>query len=312
MAAAALPLVQAPENVGATTLLLRGRYDLRGGYAALSMLLRLTAIVIGTQLGVWETVALIVAAQLIATAVVSVAGAAALRRYPSGAEEPLADERRELLGFVLASSVATGVVSLRATLAPLVLGTVAGTTALGLFRVAQAPQTGLTAASSPVRLVLLTEHTRDWERGREGVVMAGVRRYSLLAAALMAVAVPVFFVAMPWLVETVFGDDYRGAIDAARIVLFAGAIQVVLGWSKSLPTTVGRPRLRVLTHGVEAAVLLPLVAVLGAAWEVTGAAVAVLLSTLAFAGAWAVVLARLQGDVAAVAAGPRPGSAPAA
>jgi O-antigen/teichoic acid export membrane protein len=312
LAAAALPLVQAPENVGATALLLRGRYDLRGGYTALSMLLRLTAIVIGTQLGVWETVALIVAAQVIATAVVSVVGAAALRRFPSGAEEPLSDERRELVGFVLGSSVATGVVSLRATLAPLVLGTVAGTTALGLFRVAQAPQTGLTAASSPVRLVLLTEHTRDWERGREGVVMAGVRRYSLLAAALMAVAVPVFFVAMPWLVETVFGDDYRGAIDGARIVLFAGAIQVVLGWSKSLPTTVGRPRLRVLTHGVEAAVLLPLVAVLGAAWDVTGAAVAVLLSTLAFAGAWAVVLARLQGEVAAVAAGPRPGSAPAA
>jgi O-antigen/teichoic acid export membrane protein len=95
-------------------------------------------------------------------------------------------------------------------------------------------------------------------------------------------------------------------------VLFAGAIQVVLGWSKSLPTTVGRPRLRVLTHGVEAAVLLPLVAAFGAAWGVTGAAVAVLLSTLAFAAAWAVVLARLSGDVAAIAAGPRPGSAPAA
>jgi O-antigen/teichoic acid export membrane protein len=310
--AAALPVVQAPENVGATALLLRGRYDLRGAYTALSMGLRLAAIAIGTQLGVWETVALIVAAQLVATAIVSAAGLAALRRFPRAHEQPLASERGELTSFVLGSSLATGVVSLRATLAPLVLGAVAGTTALGLFRVAQAPQTGLTAASSPVRLVLLTEHTRDWERGREGAVMAGVRRYSVLAAALMAVAVPVFFLAMPWLVETVFGADYRGAVDAARIVLFAGAIQVVLGWSKSLPTTVGRPRLRVLTHGVEAAVLLPLVAALGAAWEVTGAAVAVLLSTLAFAAAWAVVLARLSGDVAAIATGPRPGSAPAA
>jgi O-antigen/teichoic acid export membrane protein len=243
---------------------------------------------------------------------VSAAGTAALRRFPQATEQPLTDDRRELISFVLGSSLATGVVSLRATLAPLVLGTVAGTTALGLFRVAQAPQTGLTAASSPVRLVLLTEQTRAWEGGRERAVMAGLRRYSLAAAALMTAAVPVFFLAMPWLVETVFGDDYGGAVDAARIVLFAGAIQVVLGWSKSLPTTVGRPRLRVVTHGVEAAVLLPLVAVLGAVWDVTGAAVAVLLSTLAFAAAWAVVLARLHGDVAAIAAGPRTGSAPAA
>ena len=42
------------------------------------------------------------------------------------------------------------------------------------LRVAQAPQSGLSAASSPVRLILLTEQTRDWEHGRERAVLRGL------------------------------------------------------------------------------------------------------------------------------------------
>jgi O-antigen/teichoic acid export membrane protein len=309
LAAAALPLVQAPENVGGTALLLHGRYDLRGAYLALSMGLRFVAIVIGVQIGVWQTIALIVVAQLLATAIVSMAGVAALRRFPVVPERQLGDDRREILSFVAGSSVATAIISLRTTVAPMVLGVVSGTSAVGLFRVAQAPQTGLTAATAPVRLVLLTEHTRDWERGRMQAVMAAVRAYSVRAAGLIAVAVPILFVLMPWLVETFFRDEaYEAAIDAARIVLVAAAIHAVLGWSKSLPTSIGRPRLRIITHGIEAAVLLPLVAVFASEWGVTGAAVAVLCSAVAFGLAWLVAIVRLRSEVAALA--PRPTSAP--
>ena len=112
----------------------------------------------------------------------------------------------------------------------------------------------------------------------------------------MVVAVPVFFVAMPWLVEVVFGDEYAGAVDAARIVLLAAAIQFAIGWTKSLPVTIGRPQLRIVTHGLETLVAIPLVAVLGAEWGATGAAVAVLASTVVFAAAWGVALSRLRSD----------------
>jgi O-antigen/teichoic acid export membrane protein len=61
--------------------------------------------------------------------------------------------------------------------------------------------------------------------------------------------------------------------------------------------TIGRPQLRIVTHGVETLVAVPLVAVLGNEWGATGAAVAVLVSTAAFAGAWAVALARLWAAV---------------
>ncbi len=294
LVAAVLPLVQSVENVAGTALLLHGRYDLRGWYSALAQGLRFSGVVVGVQFGAWQAILGIVAAQALATLLVSGAGLAALRRFPAAVAVPLGDDRSEIRSFVIASTIGTGVVSLRTTLPPLVLGPVAGTDPVGLLKIAQAPQTGLGAASSPVRLVLLTEQTRAWEQGRESEVYRGVRRYMLAAAALMAVAVPVFYALMPWLVRTVFKDDYQGAITAARIVLFAGALQVVLGWTKSFPTTIGRPRLRILAHTVEAAVLLPLVAVLGDRHGVTGAAVAILVATCAFAGVWALLLVRLR------------------
>jgi O-antigen/teichoic acid export membrane protein len=296
---ALLPLVQATENVGATALLLRGRYDLRGAYQAFSMALRLAAIVLAAPYGVTETLAAIVVAQAIATVAVSAVGLAAFRRFPSAPAQPLGTDRREVISFTLQSSVGTGVVSLRTTLVPLVLGVVAGPTQVGLFRIAQTPQTGLAAASSPARLVLLTDQTRAWEYGRQQSVLAGVRTYTLVAGALMLAAVPVFVLAMPWLVETVFGSEYSGAVDAARIIVVAAAIQFALGWSKSLPVTIGRPRIRIVTHGLEALVVIPLVAVLGSEWGATGAAVAVLVATLVFAAAWGFAIARLRVDLAA-------------
>ena len=193
--AAALPLAQAPENIATTALLLRGRYDLRGLYQSFSMALRLAAVAIGVDYGISETIAGIVLAQLVSTAAVSVVGIVAFRRFPQEPAAALTEDRRAIITFVLQSSAATGLISLRNALAPLLLGIVSGPTQVGLFRIAQAPQTGFTAASAPVRLVMLTEQTRDWERGRHERVLAGVRRYTLVAIALCIVLVPLLLVA---------------------------------------------------------------------------------------------------------------------
>jgi O-antigen/teichoic acid export membrane protein len=299
LAAALLPLVQAPENVGATALLLHSRYDLRSAYQAGSAALRLVAIAAGAPFGVEEALAAVVVAQVVATGVVSVVGLVALRRFPQAPARELGEDVPGIRSFVLQSTVATGVISLRTTLVPLVLGVVAGPTQVGLFRIAQTPQTGLAAASSPARLMLLTEQTRDWEGGRHVSVLDGIRKYTIGATAIMVVAVPAFFFAMPWLVQTVFGAEYEPAVEAARIVLLAAAIQFAIGWTKSLPVTIGRPQLRIVTHGLETIVAIPLVAVLGTEWGATGAAVAVLVSTGVFAVAWAIAIARLRSDMGA-------------
>jgi O-antigen/teichoic acid export membrane protein len=174
------------------------------------------------------------------------------------------------------------------------LGVVAGPVQVGLFRLAQAPQAGYAALSSPVRMIMLTEQTRDWERGEVARVLRGVRRYTRVSAALTVVALLPLVLVMPNLMEIVFGAKYLGAVDAARLMLVAASIQLVLGWTKSFPTSIGRPNLRLITHGAETVVLIPLVVVFGLAWGATGAALAVVASSAVFAAAWAIVYARVS------------------
>jgi len=292
--AAALPLVQAPENVGGVALILRGRYDIRAFFLFLSMALRLGAIAIGTRYGLTQTIAAIVVAQVLATAAVLAAGWTAFRRNPRVAAVSIGEERPEIARFVLQSSLATGVVALRSTLSPLLLGVVSSPNQVGYFRVAQSPQQGFAALSAPARLVLLTEQTRAWERGTRAAVFAGVRRYSLGAAAGVLVAVPLLLWLAPDLIRLFFTPKNLGATDALRLFIIAGALQFVFGWTKSFPVSIGRPKLRIWAHGIETLVLIPLVVVLGSVWGATGAAGAVLASTVAFIAFWTALFLRIR------------------
>jgi O-antigen/teichoic acid export membrane protein len=176
----------------------------------------------------------------------------------------------------------------------MLLGMASTAKQVGYFRVAQSPQQGFNAASAPIRLVLLTEQTRDWERGNQRAVLRDVRRYSVAAFALCVVVVPPVFVFVPTLIRWVNGSEYVGAANAARFFLLAAAVQAVVGWTKSFPVTIGRPELRLRTHGLETVLVLPLILVFGALWGATGAAAAVLAGMCAFAAAWFVLLFRIE------------------
>ena len=77
-------------------------------------------------------------------------------------------------------------------------------------------------------------------------------------------------------------------------MLLAGGDPARLRLEKSLPVSIGRPNLRVIAHGIETVVLVPLLVVLGREWGATGAAFAVLASTVVFAVVWTVLLARIR------------------
>ena len=292
---ALVPLAQAPEAVAGAALLVRGRYDLRAWFFVVSMLLRLAGVGIGASFGVQEAVIGYVVAQAFASASIGAVALASLRRFPAASSERLAEDARGIRRFVASSAAGSGLVSLRTTFATLGLGVVSNPFQVGYFRTAQAPITGFAALSSPVRLIMLTEQTRDVETGRDDLLWRSLKRYSLGASLLLVPAVPIAWALMPWAVPFVFGGDFRPAVEPARILLLAASIQLVFGWTKSLPVSVGRPGLRIVAHGVETAVLLPLVVVLGARWDATGAAVAYLVATCAFALTWLVLLNRLRG-----------------
>lgn len=298
--ASLLPLLYSPEGVSSAALILHGRYDIRGWMLASSMALRLAGLAIGAHYGVTEAVVGLILSQAVATFIFGGAAMYAFRRFPHADQMELGPHRRGILRFVVSSSLATGVVSLRGTLSPILLGAVTNPIEVGYFRIAQSPQNGFASLSAPVRLILLAEQTRDWSRNAFDAVFRGLRRYMIGATALMVVVVPPLYVFMPDLVHIVFYPGKNGAHEAAqvagaaRLILIAGALQVIWGWSKSFPVSIGRPGLRVLAHGVESIVLIPLVVVFGLAWGATGAGGAVLASTVVFCAVWTVLLVRIH------------------
>jgi O-antigen/teichoic acid export membrane protein len=291
---ALLPLVQCWENVGGVAIILRGRYDIRAFFLLLSMGLRLLAIGVAASHGLTWTIAALVCAQVVATTAVCATGFVAYRRFPQRSAVKLGADRREVVAFVTQSSIASGVTSLTTPAATLVLGRVASTGDVASFRVALAPQQGFAVLTSPARLILLTEQTRDWERGSRAPVFAGIRRYTAAMAAVAVVLLPFVLVFAPDLVRLLFTEKNIGATNALRLVAGAGAIRMVFGWTKSFPVSIGRPNLRIWTHGVEMLVLVPLAGVFGAAWGATGAAGAVLASSIAYCLYWAILFFRIR------------------
>ena len=297
--AALLPVLQAPETYGSAALILRERYDVRGAFLLLAMALRFTGLAVGALFGVSGAVVGVLVAQALATAALFAAGSVALARFPLAPREALGREWPGVRSFVARSSVGTGLVSLRTTLGTLIVGATASVVQASYFRVAQAPQAGFASLSAPARLILLTEQTRDYERGRGDLLLRSLTRYTAGTAVAMAAAVPLFWWLMPDLVRIVFGRDAMPAVDAARLILLAAALQLVWGWTKSLPVSIGRPGLRIVAHGIEIAVFLPALLLLTPEWGATGAAGAVLVSTAAFVLAWTVMAVRLRREVLA-------------
>jgi len=298
LVASLLPLAQAPEGVAAAVLVVRRRYDVRAGFLVVSMALRLAALALGAPHGVTAAVTAIVIAQVVATAAIGVAAWVAVRRYPAGAREPLAEDRQPFRSFVVRSSIGSVLSPMRGILGTLLVGIVTGPLQVAYFRVAQAPQNAFAALSSPARLVLLSEQTHQVESGRTDLLYRMLRRYVMGTTAAMVVLVPPLLWLTPWFIRLAYKDkhgvSYLGATDAMRLMLVVGAIQVVWGWTKSYPVSIGRPELRIVAQSLEIAVLIPLLIVLASLYGATGAAAAFLVASVVFAAVWTVIVLRLR------------------
>jgi O-antigen/teichoic acid export membrane protein len=307
LVAALLPPAQAPEGLASGALIVRRRYDVRAAFLIVSMSLRLAAFAIGGAFGVLETVVALVIAQVFATAAISLVAVAALRRFPYAPAEPLGDDRQPFRRFVIQSSLGSVLSPMRGLLGTMLLGMVTTVKQVSYFRVAQVPESAFASLSSPVRMILLSEQTHAFERGRWDTVNRMLRRYVAGAAVLMTVLVPPLLWLMPHLIRLVYGAAAEPATNAARLILLVAAIQVMFGWAKSFPVSIGRPELRLIAQGTEILVLIPALLVLGSSYGATGAAGGFLIAACAFALTWGVILIRLRRDPRLAA--PEPGPA---
>jgi O-antigen/teichoic acid export membrane protein len=293
LVASLIPLVQQPEGMAGAVLMLRNRYDLRGLFLLWAMALRLAAIAMAAPHGVVTVFVAIVVAQVVSTLSIGVVALASYRHYPPAAEEPLGEDRGAIRAFAVQSTIASGLVSVRTSLPTVLLGIVANSRAVASFRAAQAPQTAFQTLSAPARLFLLAEQTQDVEHGRADRAYALLHRYIWVTAALTCVVTPPLWVYMPSLVRLVYGAKYVPAADAFRVMLLAAVLQLVFGWTRTFPVSIGRVGLRTAGQLVEVGVLVPAVLVLGGVYGATGAATGVLAATVALAVFWTIGLLRL-------------------
>ena len=124
----------------------------------------------------------------------------------------------------------------------------------------------------------------------------GLRRFTIGATLLMAGLLPPVLVFMDEIVRFVYGASYAGAANGARFVLVASGLLFVIAWSKSLPVSIGRPGLRVLAHGIQAAVFIPLLVVFGLHWGATGACAALTVAAAVFVVIWWILIVRIHRD----------------
>src|SRR5205085_4873466 len=254
--------------------------------------------------GVREAVAALLGAQVRATGAIGAAALVALRRFPHAEARPLGEDRLPFRRFVIQSSLGSVLSPMRGLLGTLLLGIVAGPRQVSYLRIGQTPESAFASLSSPVRMILLTEQTHHVEQGRSDRAYRMLRRYVTGATLLMAAIVPPLLWLMPHLLRIAYGSKAAPATDAARIILLVAAIQVIWGWAKSFPVSIGRPALRLVAQGTEIAVLIPSLLVLGSLYGATGAAGGFLVAACAFAGVWVVLLVRLRRE-------PRAGAKPA-
>lgn len=297
-----VPLAQATETIAGCALILRDKLHVRAWFYTVGMGARLAGTAIGATQGVTGAMLGLLAGQIVSSLAITATGWATWRSFPIHESTPLGADAADLRRFVISSSAATSLTSGRGLLGTWLIGAIAPLRQAAYFRNAQAPLTAFAALSSPARLVLLAEQTADYERGHRDRVRRLLVRYIVFSTLLMCIVVPIGWFLMPWAMQVAYTPEFRHhATNAGRIILFVGALQLISGFSKTLPVALGRPNLRVTSHLVEVIVFIPLLVVFGHYWGATGGALAMLISTAVFCVVWAWLLFQLRDALANVA-----------
>jgi O-antigen/teichoic acid export membrane protein len=264
LAALAMLAATADGTTGAM-LMLAGRTHLRAWVMAATNLLRLAGVIVAVQVGGGEAViaAYIVASALGATGQGFLAWRLGWRRWQGGTDTGERVGVRALATFGIHTSVGTSLFSARDLLFPVLLGSLAGPAAVGLFRVAMFPVFLADVASGPLRLLLLPEQARLAAEHRLSDLWRSIRVHTLGAATIVIPAAAVGFFALDWLIPVIYSDKFSSAVDPARILMVGAACHLMFSWWKTLPAALGKPQIRSVAAGVSLVITLALLAVLG-------------------------------------------------
>jgi O-antigen/teichoic acid export membrane protein len=292
--AALVTVASTAESTMGAVLQVAGRPDLRGWVKAWTNLARLAGVLVAVQIGTAEAVIVAYAAgNAVGTLGYGlVAWRLARRRWAAGANSRvLRVPVKKLIRFGFHTSITTSVAAASGALIPVILGRLAGPTAVGEFRVGMFPVFLSDSASGPIRLVLFPEQARLSAVGDLAQLRRAIRGHTLAALALSLPFAVVGWFALPWLLPLLFSEQFDEAVLPARILLLAAVVRFSGAWFKTLPAALGRPELRTALAVLELVVMISLLIVLGGQGS-EGAAIAVTAASVASRGT-AIVGARV-------------------
>jgi O-antigen/teichoic acid export membrane protein len=294
LAALSVIAATADTSTGAV-LLLASRPDLRALAMAGTSLGRLIAVVVAIQVGGTQAVLIGFASAIAVGGVLQgvLAWHVGWRRWHSaGKVGSLYAWGRLLLPFSVYSSLTTSVTTANAQLVPIILGRAAGTASVGIYSVALLPMTVAAVVSAPLRLTLFREQAKLAAEGKHAILRQSIRGYTAIGLVLGIPSAVVGWFALPWLLRTMYSDDFASATEAARVLLVGAVAHLAIGWAKTLPAAIGRPRVRALVSGGELALTVALLAWL-AGHGPSGAAAAVSVTAVVVAVTWWLLSDRL-------------------
>jgi lipopolysaccharide exporter len=281
--AALVPLASTAESTMSGVVQVAGRPDLRAWAMAGTNLARLLGVLLAIQIGTPTAVILAYAAGNAAGSVGLgfIAWRLVRRRWqPRANKAALRVPLRELVRFGFHTSLTTSVAAATGALVPIVLGRLAGPTAVGIFKVAMFPLALLGSASGPIRLVLYPEQARLSAEGDLAQIRRSIRVHMLAAFAVSAPFAVIAWFVLPWLLPLIYSDQFDDAVQPARILLLAAVAQLCTSWFKTLPAALGQPQLRTALTLLEFGLMIVLLVLLGSRGS-EGAAVALSVTSVA-------------------------------
>ena len=281
--AALVVLVNTVDGTTGALLLLVDRPDLRAWILAGTNLARLAGVALVLALGGGALA--VVGAYVVAGALGSVVQAAlawrlAWVRWRALHDTPGGTVRTGVVTkFAVHTSLAKTVFSGRDLMIPVVLGSLAGPAAVGLFRISLLPVVAVGLISGPIRMLLLPEQNKLHAAQRFTDLWRSVRAHTIAGLAVGVPGAVVGWFALDWLIPALYSSTYDGAVDAARILLVAAVLHLTFSWWKTMPAALGRPELGTRIASVSLVVMIGLLAAFAGRGD-EGAALAYSLETV--------------------------------
>jgi O-antigen/teichoic acid export membrane protein len=278
------------QDPGVALLRLLGRFRLVAIYTAALQLARLALVVVA--LFVFDSLVAVVVALVIVDGLTSAvelwASARVFKReagismFERGAWEPR-PERRRMLRMMLHTNLVTYGSLAQAQLPDLMIGAIAGTTELGVYKVGMAFATGLGTLVQPLYGSVLPRLSRLWNAGRVADMRTLIRHVSyILIPAMAVIALLVAWPLQAPLIRALGGEEALAA--GAGTVLVLGVIARAFGssmfWNISVLWATGNSRVAAWIQVGSTCIQVGLLGVLVGPHGAIGAAVALLVSNL--------------------------------